>query len=304
MIRYDFVSNVRLKFGDRTLIPVMLDEKWGLINECSGQEVCKPMFKYMPEHIGKNLIKCCLLDHSGIIDFEGNTIFPFAHGQIEVVGENRVIANHFIGKVVLTINGTRLSSETYDNITYLKDSRTFKVVKNDIKNDKKLVGLLDYDGANIIPIKYADIYVVGDYARVIDKDGKIGLFDLTNRRLICRPKYFGMGDYYENRAAVKNGKGLWGYIDRNGVQIVPCKYKEVYRFSNGFAAVSLDSEKYAYINADGDEVTKHIYLTVSNVNEDGSADVMCKVDSIKSSNKEERIKGKIYLMQGDNHEQI
>ena len=56
---------------------------------------------------------------------------------------------------------------------------------------------------------------------------------------IVEPKYKEVYDFAYGRAAVQNTNGKWGFIDVNGREVIPCKYSEVTSFaSNGWADVS------------------------------------------------------------------
>ena len=52
--------------------------------------------------------------------------------------------------------------------------------------------------------------------------------------------------------------GKWGFIDKDGVEIIPCKYNDVGDFSNGYASVQIGS-KWGFINKNGKEVIPCIY---------------------------------------------
>ena len=58
--------------------------------------------------------------------------------------------------------------------------------------------------------------------------------------------YDWVGDFSEGLATVKlNDK--YGYIDKTGKEIIPCKYNDAWNFSEGFAKVALNG-KYGYID--------------------------------------------------------
>ena len=79
-------------------------------------------------------------------------------------------------------------------------------------------------------------------------NGKYGFIDKTGREVIpC--KYDDAESFHEGFAAVKlNGK--YGFIDKTGREVIPCKYDYTFKFSEGFAAVELNG-KYGFIDKKG-----------------------------------------------------
>ena len=43
--------------------------------------------------------------------------------------------------------------------------------------------------------------------------------------------------FSEDYVLVMNDKGLWGFIDKTGTEVIPCAYEDVLDFDNGFAKV-------------------------------------------------------------------
>lgn len=54
--------------------------------------------------------------------------------------------------------------------------------------------------------------------------------------------------------AVKNARGKWGFIDRTGKVVIPCKWELVYDFCEGLAAVKDEKGNYGFINKKGNLV--------------------------------------------------
>ena len=77
----------------------------------------------------------------------------------------------------------------------------------------------------------------------------MGLFDLFKRR--AKGATETDDDSVELRLAELNGK--WGYIDKAGKKVIPCKYDKAYEFSDGLALVKLN-HKWGYIDKTGTEV--------------------------------------------------
>ena len=56
----------------------------------------------------------------------------------------------------------------------------------------------------------------------------------------------------------RDGNGKWGFIDKSGNEVVPCKYDDASSFSEGLAFVELDG-KYGFIDKSGNEVVPCTY---------------------------------------------
>ena len=56
--------------------------------------------------------------------------------------------------------------------------------------------------------------------------------------------------------------GRWGYIDKNGMQVVACRYSDARRFADGRAAVCLYG-RWGFIDREGKMVVPAKYLEVA-----------------------------------------
>ncbi|MBR1792478.1 MAG: WG repeat-containing protein [Bacteroidales bacterium] len=79
--------------------------------------------------------------------------------------------------------------------------------------------------------------------------------------------YDEIGDFCDGLAIIrKNDK--YGYVDQNGLEVIPCIYDEVGKFSEGLAVVR-NAKKYGYVNTNGQEVIPCNYSAVGSFNEQG-----------------------------------
>ena len=86
----------------------------------------------------------------------------------------------------------------------------------------------------------------------VEVKGKCGFIDKNGYEIIpC--KYDDAEGFSEGLAGVEKG-GKWGFIDRNGNEIIPCKYYYTEGFSEGLAYVEIELEEgrqFAYIDKTG-----------------------------------------------------
>lgn len=83
------------------------------------------------------------------------------------------------------------------------------------------------------------------------------LVQLTPEFIEAIQKYDGLSLFSEGYAAVcKNGK--WGYIDKTGQEVIPCKYTWANTFHEGLASVRISFDSgYGFIDTTGREVIRH-----------------------------------------------
>lgn len=102
-------------------------------------------------------------------------------------------------------------------------------------------GMVDKNAKVLIPCRYDGVAFLENtenkIVRIYIKEPKYGLID-TLGELRVSAVYDEIGSFSEGRLAVKR-KGMWGYVDRDGLEVIPCRFKQVSNFSEGLAAVKL-----------------------------------------------------------------
>ena len=84
-----------------------------------------------------------------------------------------------------------------------------------------------------------------------------GYIDKTGKEVIpCKYNY--LGGFYEGLAYV-DLDDKWGFIDKSGKEVIPCRYDDAGNFSEGLARVLLD-DKYGFIDKSGKEVIPCRYM--------------------------------------------
>ncbi|MBE5822301.1 MAG: DUF3298 domain-containing protein [Clostridiales bacterium] len=172
----------------------------------------------------------------GYIDKEGNEVIPFIYDYATSFnGKLAVVRNE--GKYgVINKVGKEIVPLTYDEVLYgddyymnLDNDKSFIIVKKDNK-----IGIINETGKIVVPCIY-DEFSYADYEGIV--------YDEYEER-----EYL----FFEGMAKViKNGK--YGYINRNGKEVIPCIYDYAYTFSEGFARVCKD-DKWVYIDKEGNEI--------------------------------------------------
>lgn len=132
-----------------------------------------------------------------------------------------------------------------------------------VEADDGLKGYIDATGNIAIPCKWKR---AGDFseafAPVKNEKGECFFIDkLGNVVIAC-----GLGadlfdfcaGFHEGLAKVQiNGK--WGFLDKSGKVVIPCKWKYVSAFEDGLASVRDDYDKFGCINKEGELIIPCIY---------------------------------------------
>ena len=97
-------------------------------------------------------------------------------------------------------------------------------------------------------------------------NGKVGLKDKNSGRIIANAIYdmvYGLHDgVYKFRKS-----GLYGFLNSEGYEIIPAKYKEANDFSEGLAGVSVDGSNWGFINTNDIFVLDAVYSWVMDFHE-------------------------------------
>ena len=101
-------------------------------------------------------------------------------------------------------------------------------------------------------------------------------------------KWASMMDYNEGLAPVMNDEQYWGFVDKTGRLVIPCRYRQVGSFSEGLAYVSEDYQFYGYIDKTGRLVIPMDFKEAGNF-KNGKAEVTTENNKPAIINKSGRI---------------
>ncbi|MEM6272710.1 MAG: WG repeat-containing protein [Bacteroidota bacterium] len=126
-------------------------------------------------------------------------------------------------------------------------------------------GVIDKRGRAIIPPRFERITRSACGVMTIKTDSGYVLVNHTGKR-VTRQIYQGAFSYTcsEGRIPVVEA-GKIGFLDKNGRQVVPCKYDAFHRFSDGVAPARLGNSvegKWGVLDQQGNEVIPFAYETI------------------------------------------
>ncbi|MGB6221851.1 WG repeat-containing protein, partial [Haloferula sp.] len=129
-------------------------------------------------------------------------------------------------------------------------------------------GLIDRDGAVVLPIGYAEVGPFSRYgsARIRSASG-IGLID-EKGRVVAKPEWDDVQDFIHGFVPVKRDE-KWGYLDSSGKQIFPCEWDDAWRFGPAGTAVVTKNGKRGLINREGKLVLQPVWDGITNIAREG-----------------------------------
>lgn len=114
-----------------------------------------------------------------------------------------------------------------------------------------LYGYINRKGKLIIDTVWEDAIEFIDGYAMVSEGGKWGAIDVTGK--VCVPVTWNdISRHSEGYFAVSGPDGLWGFVNTEGILVVPCQYKQVELFTDGCAEVWPDDEgESIWINTEG-----------------------------------------------------
>lgn len=170
------------------------------------------------------------------------------------------------GKLVANLKGYQVVDQSNFN------DGVFAVMKND------KVGYMNTKGQLVVPTIYDDMQDPDDkydetWAEspsqnriVVSKNGKLGIIDTSNKVIMpFTNKYNSIESFSEGMAPVMSKSYKWGFIDKNGKEVIAPQYDGtnghlggVYGFSQGLAGMK-KGDKWGYITKTGKVAVPFVY---------------------------------------------
>lgn len=295
-LKYDNVSSFSEGFA-----VVKKDKKYGYVDQ-NGKEVVPPTYYSAGSFsdgvaVAYSKEDCTwhIIDKTGNVKAQlkgyDNVGYSFSNGFIQVEKDDKYGLADTAGKEVLP--------PVYDSVGDFNDGLAWAE-----KNE--MWGLIDIAGNEVLPFIYSQSFNEG-FSRV-KEDGNFSLVDKTGKEVLTLPHddysvrdfndgvaviHFKPGDIWyifdktgNVKARLKDYRyvsgfsegfaqvtkdGKYGFVDKNGKDVVPPIYDDVQDFNEGFAQVAKDG-KYGFVDQTGKEVVPLIYDSVDSFS-DGLARV-------------------------------
>ena len=197
--------------------------------------------------------------HYGLKDSTGKIVLPAEYDELRYAGGDRIIARHLGSSYgIITTNGTVIypfTTGTHSINVYDEENPAFVIKKIDPKKEPSLAmygyscGLYDWNGKEIIPIKYDRLNYLGDGYYLIG-DKSFGVFKQGVGMII--PEQYRAIEYLgQDLFSVLNTNRLCGVVDSHNKQIMPFTYEYIFHYKQGYFIVGQFKEpehREAYYN--------------------------------------------------------
>lgn len=175
-------------------------------------------------------------DRMGFSDLNGNLVIPLDYPQAGSFSEGCApvlvqIDSFFSACTFIDTLGHQLFPPVFQNL------QPFNCGLAPVRRYERW-GIIDHKGNEVLPIMFETLTTIFDTLFFAGDDDGMALYDRTMKPL-TEPVYTWTGGISESRVLVqRNGK--YGYLDRQGHEVIPCTYDEIGRFRNNRTMVCRD----------------------------------------------------------------
>lgn len=265
----------RILFNSNSEVYVRNDTAWGLM-DLQGNMIIPPVYDSLIR-LKPGLIAMKVEGLYGILNDSGQEIVAAQYENIGYAGENYVKYFRNFRWGLMDERGKELSEPQFSDVYALKygwfgfrekgkkwgifrlpDRRIFRDVLQKIDSVTPtsaivqrdfLVGAIDTNGREIIPIKYNEMRNLGD-SLFLARIGKYYRWFDPGGRLTAKAYYDMIGPFNGPVAKVLHG-GKWGLINIRGQLVIPPRYEDMRIFQTA-AKVKLNNDwKYIYLDEQG-----------------------------------------------------
>lgn len=243
-----------------------------------------------------------ILEYDVIDDFCNGYAGVSKNGKFGYINENRDVVIPLIydddawhdfdsnGQVVVRKNGDEGIVDSRHNVVvpiqydWIEDYNEYVDLYKAVKKNG-MQGCLDKDGEVVVPFKYDAVWTEDleedTLIRVAIKAPRMdaftyGFVDKYGNEVVTPYKEFNDGtcqfgfqradSFYEGRARVCYGYGIWGYIDESGDYVIEEQYQDAGNFSEGLAYAQYNGY-YGYVDKYGNEEIGFEYEDADNFSE-------------------------------------
>lgn len=108
-----------------------------------------------------------------------------------------------------------------------------------IRNEKYKYGYVNQEGVEVIPCIYDYAEDFSEGLGLVCKKYQYMFLDSNGKVKLELPQYKKVRSFHEGRAFVSSGQHECGYIDENGIEIIPCIFDNASDFNENLAVVTI-----------------------------------------------------------------
>lgn len=268
--QYKYSEGFRNSFAIVSTAESSHDRKYGLIN-CAGDEVLPCIYDIIYNY--SNGLKEVKKDGKyGIIDQTGHEVIPCVYDSLGSSFSDGLIYAKLNGKYgFINLKGETIIPFKYDDIhdwsypnnndyffRYFSKSGIAIVSVRSSGPSVHKYGLVTKDGKEIFPC------VISRHPRIILKD-LVCIIDSKDQLFIVYPDGQYINLKYQDVGRLKGGlayvkyNGMYGYVDENFNEVIPCIYEHVERCSQNHLFIVCKNKYYGVIDKDGTEIIPFKY---------------------------------------------
>jgi len=236
----------------------------------------------------------------GFVDVSGNIVIPYIYSNALCFSESLAAVKKKGKWGFIDSKGNVVAPFIYDEVVSFSDGMAAVRIGN---KDFGKWGFLNKEGFEvvphkIVPFKYNAVFSFSDGLARVKKNNKWGFIDKNGTEVVTC-KYDTINVFKEGLALISSN-GKWGFIDKNCKEVVPCNYYDyALEFSEGLAAVRIGDDengRWGYINKLGNVVIFYNYHRAQSFSSDGLARVSRKVTLVEEGRNGAGVIGQEYEM--------
>lgn len=192
-----------------------------------------------------------------VFDLNFNKVLPQKFSNVFSDGNN--LFNE--GKASFTLAGKLVFIDRHGNVLNTPTTKSYSEIRKESFNrrvvrDGQYYGYIDENGKEITPIEFTEANDFrSDLYATYKKGNSIyyGLIDYNGKIVVGCCKYEYIDNFIEGLALVRR-EGKYGFINEQGKEVIPTKYKDCTYFNKGVAVCSYDGEINYEVYPDGREL--------------------------------------------------
>lgn len=225
-IQLDFDSITYIEGFHEGLAKVLYDSKWGFVNE-NGEMVIKDITSEptsfsdgISSYSNYNGERQNINTQGDIViqSEKSRHVFPSEYISAKELCTGLFVVKRKLDEQYAVVNSDHkviIPFQKQDFESFVNEEGKFYLKVRCWSNDNGYGIFYNIDGKRVIPNSDRDIRIGSDYALTANK-------------------------FCDDLAAVSNKDNLWGFINKLGVEIIPCIYNSVSDFENGYCIVNKD----------------------------------------------------------------
>ncbi len=235
------------RFSHKGRIIVQYKGKWGII-EGNGNQAVNFSYNYIQYLDGKNF-RVHRINSWQIKDAKNKVMASFEFDSLKPASGNIFIYSLIGSYGLVALDGKVLTDPVYEEIG------TFNGGVASAQKDKW--GAVNLNGKEVLPFSFDKIIVEPEFIIAGKKirDGfRYQLYDHEGK-LLGKHDFDEAGFASENLCAVRK-KTLWGYADKTGELVIPCKYRDVSVSPEGLLEVTTVSNQKMVLSRSGETIVE------------------------------------------------